>query len=41
MPDTCASKCKGKQVCLENVSDPQKLAHLFTNYTGERALACC
>lgn len=35
LPETCENKCKGKQVCLENISDPQRLAQLFTNYTGE------
>ncbi|KAI7838855.1 hypothetical protein COHA_007378 [Chlorella ohadii] len=32
-PDSCAKKCEGKQVCLENVIDPDKLRQLFQQYT--------
>jgi hypothetical protein len=34
-PEGCANKCRGKQVCLEFVSDPAKLARLFREYTGD------
>lgn len=34
-PDSCAKKCEGKQVCLENVVDPDKLREMFQKYTGE------
>ncbi|PSC70052.1 Sulfotransferase family [Micractinium conductrix] len=32
-PDTCASKCKNKQVCLENISNLDRLRQLFKEYT--------
>ena len=37
-PDTCASKCKNKQVCLENISNLDRLRQLFKEYTGERGV---
>lgn len=34
-PDTCANKCKGKQICFENVVNLDDLKRLFKEYTGE------
>ncbi|KAL4435485.1 hypothetical protein ABPG77_006247 [Micractinium sp. CCAP 211/92] len=32
-PETCANKCKGKQICFENVVNLEELKRLFKEYT--------